>query len=129
MSFKIVLLGPDVDASWPQKIRQAVPGAVAGAFRDPQEALVEIEDADAAYGTAPPGLLARAKKLHWICAAGAGRGGDWFYDALEKNDVVVTNMRAATTSTSRLTPWRSCSPSRDDSTTTCRRSSGRRARA
>jgi len=28
MSFKILLLPPDVDASWPEKIRQAVPGVV-----------------------------------------------------------------------------------------------------
>jgi len=95
MSFKIVLLAPDVDESWPQKIRQAVPGAAAKAFRDPNDALVDIEDADAAYGTVPPELFARAKKLRWICAARAGLGGDWFYDALVKSDVVVTNMRGS----------------------------------
>ena len=39
MSFKIVLLAPDVDESWPEKIRQAVPGVVAKTFRDPQDAL------------------------------------------------------------------------------------------
>jgi len=50
MSFKILLLPPDVDASWPEKIRQAVPGAIAKAFRDLQDALPDIEDADAAYG-------------------------------------------------------------------------------
>jgi hypothetical protein len=54
MSFKILLLPPDVDESWPEKIRRAVPGAVAKAFRDPQDALTEIEDADAVYGTVPP---------------------------------------------------------------------------
>src|SRR5262249_39846481 len=95
MSFKIILLPPDVDASWPEKIRQAVPGAVAKAFGDPQEALTDIEDADAAYGTVPPALSARAKKLRWICAARAGRGGAWFYDALVQSDVVVTNMRGS----------------------------------
>jgi phosphoglycerate dehydrogenase-like enzyme len=95
MSFKILLLPPDVDASWPEKIRQAVPGAVAKAFRDPTEAFSDIEDADAAYGTVPPELFARAKKLRWICAARAGLGGDWFYDALVKSDVVVTNMRGS----------------------------------
>ena len=51
MSFKIVLLGADVDASWPEKIREAVPGVFATAFRDPKDAVVEIEDADAVYGT------------------------------------------------------------------------------
>ena len=95
MSFKILLLPPDVDASWPEKIRQAVPGAVAKAFWDPKDALTDIEDADAAYGTVPPELFVRAKKLRWICAARAGLGGDWFYDALVQSDVVVTNMRGS----------------------------------
>jgi len=95
MSFKILLLPPDVDASWPEKIRQAVPGAIVKAFGDPQDARIDIEDADAAYGTVPPELFARAKKLRWICAARAGLGGDWFYDALVKSDVIVTNMRGS----------------------------------
>jgi len=95
MSFKILLLPPDVDESWPEKIRQVVPGAVAKAFRDPQEALTDIGDADAVYGTVPPELFARAKRLRWICAARAGLGGAWFYDALVKSEVVVTNMRGS----------------------------------
>jgi phosphoglycerate dehydrogenase-like enzyme len=95
MSFKILLLPPDVDASWPEKIRQAVPGVVVKAFADPHDALTDIADADAAYGTVPPELFARAKRLRWICAARAGLGGDWFYDALVKSAVVVTNMRGS----------------------------------
>jgi phosphoglycerate dehydrogenase-like enzyme len=95
MSFKILLLPPDVDASWPEKIRQAVPGAIVKAFGDPKDALTDIADADAAYGTVPPELFARAQKLRWICAARAGLGGDWFYDALVKSNVVVTNMRGS----------------------------------
>ncbi len=43
----------------------------------------------------PPELFARAKKLRWICAARAGLGGDWFYDALVQSDVIVTNMRGS----------------------------------
>jgi phosphoglycerate dehydrogenase-like enzyme len=95
MSFKILLLPPDVNESWPEKIRQVVPGAIAKAFRDPKDALTDIVDADAAYGTVPPELFARAQKLRWICAARAGLGGDWFYDALVQSDVVVTNMRGS----------------------------------
>ena len=63
MSFKILLLPPDVDASWPEKIRHVIPGAVAKAFKAPPDALTDIEDADAAYGTVPPELFARAKTL------------------------------------------------------------------
>jgi phosphoglycerate dehydrogenase-like enzyme len=95
MAFKIVLLAADADPSWPEKIRQAVPGVVVRAFSNPTEAHDEIVDADAAYGTVPPDLFARAKKLRWICAARAGLGGAWFYDALVKSDVVVTNMRGS----------------------------------
>ena len=36
MSFKILLLPPDVDESWPEQIRRAVPGAVAKAFVIPK---------------------------------------------------------------------------------------------
>jgi phosphoglycerate dehydrogenase-like enzyme len=95
MSFKILLLPPNVDASLPEKIRQVVPGVVVKAFLDPADALSDIADADAAYGTVPPELFARARKLRWICAARAGLGGDWFYDALVQSNVVVTNMRGS----------------------------------
>ena len=82
MSFKILLLAPDVDPSWPEKIRRAVPGVVVKAIVDPKDAVEDIVDADAAYGTVPPELLARATKLRWICADRAGLGGTWFYDEL-----------------------------------------------
>ncbi len=95
MSFKILLLSPDVDSSWPEKIRHAVPGVLVKAFSDPQDARDDIADADATYGTVPPELLARAMKLRWICAARAGLGGAWFYDALVKSEIVVTNMRGS----------------------------------
>src|SRR5215472_9969988 len=93
MSFKILLLAPDVDPSWPEKIRRAVPGVVVKAFVDPKEAVADIVDADAAYGTVPPELLARAAKLRWICADRAGLGGAWFYDELVKGDVIVQHAR------------------------------------
>jgi phosphoglycerate dehydrogenase-like enzyme len=95
MSFKLLLLAPDVDPSWPEKIRRAVPGVVVKGFADPKDAADDIVDADAAYGTVPPELLARATKLRWICAARAGLGGAWFYNGLVKSDVIVTNMRGS----------------------------------
>ena len=42
MSFKILLLAPDADPSWPEKIRRAVPGVVVNAYSDPQDALDDI---------------------------------------------------------------------------------------
>ena len=49
MSFKILLLAPDLDPSWPDKIRQAVPGVDVRAFADPKDAAADIADADAAW--------------------------------------------------------------------------------
>src|SRR5215470_6663538 len=95
MSFTILLLSPDADPSWPEKIRQAAPGAVAKIYSDPKDALADIETADAAYGTVPPELFARAKRLRWICASRAGLGSAYFYDALVKSDVVVTGMHGS----------------------------------
>jgi len=95
MSFTILLLSPDADPSWPEKIRQAVPGAVAKIYADPKDALADIETADAAYGTVPPELFARAKRLRWICASRAGLGGTYFHDALVRSEVVVTGMHGS----------------------------------
>src|ERR1700720_2069949 len=95
MSFKILLLSPDADPSWPEKISRAVPGAVAKAYADPKDALADIETAHAAYGAVPPELFARAEKLRWICASRAGLGSAYFYDALVNSDVVVTGMHGS----------------------------------
>jgi hypothetical protein len=128
MSFKILLLSPDTEPSWPEKIREAVPGAVVKVFGDPNDAFDDIADADAAYGTVPPELLARAPKLRWICAARAGLGGAWFYDALVNSDVESPTCAAATTSILPPTPSRSSSPSPAASITTCRKSAGSEVR-
>ncbi len=90
MSFTILLLSPDADPSWLEKIGGAVPGAAAKAYAGPKAALADIETADAAYATVPPELFARAKRLRWICASRADLGGAYFHDAPVKSDVVVT---------------------------------------
>jgi phosphoglycerate dehydrogenase-like enzyme len=95
MSFTMLLLSPDADPSWPGKIRQTVPGAVVKICANPGDALADIENADAAFGSVPPELFARAKRLRWICASRAGLGGAYFYDALVNSDVVVTGMHGS----------------------------------
>lgn len=92
MSFKILLL-PDANEEWADLVREAVPGVDVQVFGDAAAAIEEIEDADAVYGTVPPELLRRAKKLRWIAASRAGLGGRWFYDELVNSDVIVTNVR------------------------------------
>jgi phosphoglycerate dehydrogenase-like enzyme len=95
MSFTILLLSAEADASWPEKIGRAVPEAVAKIYRDPNDAATDIEAADAVFGTVPPDLFARATRLRWICASRAGLGGAYFYDALVNSDVVVTGMQGS----------------------------------
>jgi phosphoglycerate dehydrogenase-like enzyme len=95
MSFTILLLSAEADPSWPEKIRQAVPGAVAKIYNDPKDAAADIEAADAVFGTVPPELFTRAKRLRWICASRGGLGGAYFYDALVNSDVVVTGMQGS----------------------------------
>jgi hypothetical protein len=42
------------------------------------------------------------KKLRWICVSRAGLGGEYFYDALVRSDVVVTGIHVVRD----LTPWK-----------------------
>jgi phosphoglycerate dehydrogenase-like enzyme len=92
MSFKMIILATGNVQDWSADVAAAVPGARIEVFRSPAEAMTAIEDADCVYGTVPPELLARARRLRWIAAPLAGLGGDWFYDALVRSNVTVTNM-------------------------------------
>ena len=103
MAFKMLLLPPFGDRpppepfisdDWPEKIQAIVPGAVVKIFEDWRDAKADIVDADAAYGMVTPELLPLAKKLKWIMAPGAGLGPEYYYDALNQSDIVVTNPRA-----------------------------------
>src|SRR5205809_3352890 len=93
MPFKIVLLPPSIQDSWPEQIRRAVPGAEVVVCRDPSAAAGEIADADAAYGTVSRELLERATRLRWIQAPAAGPPAGWYYPELVEHPAVVTNMR------------------------------------
>jgi phosphoglycerate dehydrogenase-like enzyme len=93
VSFRMVLLPPYAEADWAERIRDEIPNAVVEAFDRSEDAAEAIAEADAAYGTIPPDLFARAERLRWIQAPLAGLGADWFHPALVDSDVVVTNMR------------------------------------
>ena len=89
----MVILPPYAEPDWPDRLRDAVPDLDATVFARAEDAADAIVDADAAYGTMPPELFARARRLRWIAAPLAGLGPEWFYPALVDSDVVVTNMR------------------------------------
>jgi len=93
MGFKMVILPPNTQKDWPQKIKAVVPDAEVLLFDRWEDALEEIQDADAAYGNVVPELLARAKKLRWIQAPAAAPPAGYYYKELIESPVVVTNQR------------------------------------
>jgi phosphoglycerate dehydrogenase-like enzyme len=92
VAFKIVLL-PGYQKHWPAAIREAVPAAEVIACDTMAAAEAPITDADAAFGTLPKELLARAGKLRWLQAPAAGPPAGWYYPELVEHPVVVTNFR------------------------------------
>ena len=93
VGFKMVLLPPNTQADWPDKIRAAVPDCEVNLFDSPDAAREAIVDADAAYGDVVPDLLKRAKRLRWIQAPAAAPPAGYYTPELIDNDVVVTNQR------------------------------------
>src|SRR5207248_595293 len=91
--FKIAILPPVHQQRWADPVRAALPDADAVLCHNPAEAAEAIEDADAAYGTVPRELLARASRLRWIQAPMAGPPAGWYYPELVAHPVVITNMR------------------------------------
>lgn len=92
MSFKIVLL-PGHQPHWPEAIRATVPGVEVVPCSTLEQAGAAIGDADAAFGTLPRELLARAGRLRWLQAPAAGPPAGYYYPELIEHPVVVTNFR------------------------------------
>jgi len=93
MGFKMVIVPPNTQPDWPQKIRAAVPDCEVQMFDSAEAALDAIVDADAAYGNIGPELLRRARHLRWIQAPAAAPPAGYYYKELIESDVVVTNQR------------------------------------
>jgi phosphoglycerate dehydrogenase-like enzyme len=93
MAFKLVLVPPNTQPDWPQKIRAAVPDCDVQLFDSAAAAMEAIVDADAAYGNIVPELFRRAQKLRWIQAPAAAPPVGYYHQELIDSDVVVTNQR------------------------------------
>src|SRR5438445_1250905 len=93
MPFKMVILPPEFQEDWPDKIRAEVPGANVMLFRNPIDAKEEIEDADCAFGDVIPEVFAKNKKLRWIQCYAAGPKTSFWHERLVQSDVVVTNFK------------------------------------
>lgn len=100
MTFKLVIIEPtDPGArtpaarSWPDMIREGVPGVDIRYCMTVEEAAEAIVDADAAFGDIVPELFESAQNLRWIQSPQAGPKAGYYHDGLVRSDVVVTNMR------------------------------------
>ena len=94
MSFTLVMLPPhtELTRAWAERIagEQAAHVVVAD---DLDQATREIVEADAAYGTLPPAVLAGARRLRWLQAPQAAPPAGWYHPELIAHPVVVTNFR------------------------------------
>lgn len=88
---KLLLYGRDV-SGWLPRLREAAPHAVIETATSERDALSQIVDADAFFGTITPSLLAATTRLRWIQTPMAGLER-YFFPALVEHPVVVTNMR------------------------------------
>ena len=93
MPFKLVMVPPNTQPDWPEKIRAAVPDCNVQLFDSAEAAMEAIVDADAAYGNIVPELFRRAKKLRWIQAPAAAPPVGYYHQELIDSDVIVTNQR------------------------------------
>src|SRR5512140_3283650 len=78
---------------WAQAIAAAAPGVQVVVAADRAEALRLLPQADAAFGTLDPELLAHAKKLVWLQAPQAAPPAGYFSPELVAHPVQVTNFR------------------------------------
>ena len=94
MSYTLVMLPPqtEVTRAWAKRIAADQVARVVVAD-DVEQARREIAEAEAAYGTLPPVVLAAARRLRWLQAPQAAPPAGWYYPELIAHPVVVTNFR------------------------------------
>jgi phosphoglycerate dehydrogenase-like enzyme len=95
MAYTFVFLPPqrETTRAWAKRLAEAVPEAHVLVPESMAEAEQVIGNADAAFGTIPPELLARAGKLRWLQAPAAAPPAGYYYPELIAHPVVVTNQR------------------------------------
>src|SRR5262245_27119684 len=93
MTPKLVVLPPVNSEDWRRRLAAASREVAVTVCDGVDSAMREIVDADAAFGTVTPELLARATRLRWIQAPAAGPPAGWYYPALVEHPAQVTNFR------------------------------------
>jgi phosphoglycerate dehydrogenase-like enzyme len=78
---------------WARDLAAQVPQMHVVVAENAADAEREIADADAAFGTLPANLLARATRLRWLQAPAAAPPAGYYYPELVHHSVEVTNFR------------------------------------
>src|SRR5919204_6879416 len=92
---KFVFIPPQREQTraWAAAVAEQVPELRVVAPEGVDDARREIADADAAFGTIPPQLLATARNLQWLQAPAIAPPAGYFSPELVAHPVVVTNFR------------------------------------
>ena len=95
IAFTLVMMPPHspVRRNWAARIAQDQVGVRVLQPETTAEALRDIADAEAAFGTLPPEVLAAARRLRWLQAPQAAPPAGYYYPALIAHPVMVTNFR------------------------------------
>jgi phosphoglycerate dehydrogenase-like enzyme len=93
--FTFLMLPPQtaLTRSWALRLAQTDSGINIVIAETMQQAAEAIAGADAAFGTLPPALLAKAGKLRWLQAPQAAPPAGYYYPGLIAHPVTVTNFR------------------------------------
>src|SRR3989442_4325621 len=83
----------DTPGEWSRRLKQADPGLTVVVAETDADAARAIGDADAAYGTMPDALVAKAGRLRWLQAPQAAPPAGYYTPALIAHPAVVTNFR------------------------------------
>ncbi len=92
---KFVFLPPQSDlfAEWIPRLLDSAPGWDIASPETDAEAKLELENADAAFGTMTPDLIACAPNLRWLQAPAAAPDAGYYFDELIAHETKVTNFR------------------------------------
>src|SRR6266511_2004940 len=95
MSATLLMLPPQTPTTrqWAKRLATALPELSVVVAEDAGEAARAVGQADAAFGTMPPRLLADARRLRWLQAPQAAPPAGWYYPELIAHPAVVTNFR------------------------------------
>ena len=95
MTLSLVMMPPQTDVyrEWARRLPVDVPGVEVTVAETEAEAEAAIVDADAAFGSLPRAVLARATKLRWLQAHHAAPQAGFYYPELITHPLVATNFR------------------------------------